>query len=223
MLITLEGGDGAGKSTQARLLVQRIRDAGWRVVLIREPGGTQYGEDVRTLLLHHALTEDGERFPLSPVAEMLLFASARAQLVDEIIRPALERGKIVVCDRFADSMIAYQAYGRGIPLDDVQNVNAIAVRGVVPDLTILLDIPPAVGLARRSTRHLPIEQMDEFEREAHAFHERVRRGYLELAKESPSRWLVIDGRLPPGEIANTIWDTVEPRLCREVAQSPCTV
>jgi dTMP kinase len=203
--LTLEGGEGAGKSTQARALAQRLAVAGRDAVLTREPGGTPVGEIVRRLVLHHALVADGERVPVGGTAELLLFAASRAQLVDDVIRPALERGAVVICDRFADSTVAYQGYGRGIDLAAITQANAIATRGLTPDLTVLLDLPVETGLARRRGERSP----DQFEREALAFHGRVRDGFLALAAAEPDRWLVLDARHPPPALTEAIWA----RLC----------
>ena len=204
MFITLEGGEGAGKSTQARALAERLREAGRTVVLTREPGGTAFGEIARSLVLHHALTEGGDRFALGETAELLLFAADRAQHVDEVLRPALGRGDVVICDRFTDSTVAYQGYGRGIPLDAIEQTNAIATRGLVPDLTVLLDLPVDIGLARR----LGERAADQFEREAREFHQRIRRGFLTLAARDPGRWLVVDAARTPDAVTDAIW----PRL-----------
>jgi dTMP kinase len=200
-LVTLEGGEGAGKSTQARALRERLAVAGRTAVLTREPGGTPFGEVARTLVLHHALAEGGERVPVGETAELLLFAASRAQLVDDVIGPALERGEVVICDRFVDSTMAYQGYARGIDLDVIARANAIATRGLKPDLTVLLDLPVEIGLARRLGERAP----DEFEREALTFHGRVRDGFLALAAAEPKRWLVLDGRQPPAVITEAIW------------------
>lgn len=208
MFITLEGGEGAGKSTQARALAERLRAAGRAVVLTREPGGTAFGEVARALVLQHAVAAGGARFALGEMAELLLFAAARAQHIDELIRPALDRGEIVICDRFADSTLAYQGYGRGIPLESVHQANALATRGLTPDLTVLLDLPVAAGLARRLGESDP----DQIEREALAFHERLRAGFLALAAREPRRWLVVDAGQPPEAITDAIWTRVTASL-----------
>jgi len=201
ILVTLEGGEGAGKSTQARALAARLEAIGQPVVLTREPGGTAFGEIARTLVLHHALNEGNAAFRLDETAELLTFAAARAQHVDELIRPALVRGAVVICDRFADSSVAYQGYGRGIALALIEQANTLALRGLRPDLTVLLDLPVEIGLARRRGESAP----DEFEREDVAFHERLRAGFLTLAAAEPDRWLVVDARQTPAQITETIW------------------
>jgi dTMP kinase len=208
VFITFEGGEGSGKSTQTRALAERLSAAGREVILTREPGGTPFGEVARSILLHHAVPPEAEAFRLDQTAELLVFAADRAQHVDELIRPALARGSVVICDRFADSTIAYQGYGRGIPLDLVHQSVALATRGLRPDLTLLLDLPPEVGMARRLGEREP----DQFEREALAFHARVREGFLALAAAEPDRFVVIDGSRPPREIAQAVWETVARRL-----------
>ena len=211
MFITLEGGEGAGKSTQARALAARLHEAGRTVVLTREPGGTAFGEVARSILLHHAVSEGAEPFRLDETAELLVFAAGRAQHIDELIRPALERSEVVICDRFADSTVAYQGYGRGIPLDRVQQAIALATRGLKPDLTVLLDLPVEEGLARRLGEAAP----DHFEQEALQFHQRIREGFLTLAAAEPSRWLVVDARQQPEVIAEQVWKRVALPLDRQ--------
>ncbi len=197
--LTLEGPEGSGKSTQGRLLVDGLRRAGDDMLHVREPGGTAIGEQIRALLLHPSHGEMAAR------TEMLLFAAARAQLVAEVIAPALARGTLVVCDRFVDASLAYQGVGRGLGLEVVRAVNAAATGGLTPDLTLLLDVDPAVGLARvrdaSSTRTIAGPDGaarwsggDRIERETLAFHERVREGFLSLARIEPHRITVIDAR-----------------------------
>lgn len=196
LFVTFEGGEGSGKTTQCELLALRLKAAGWQVLQLREPGGTPLGEAIRPLLLHR------ER-PISAEAELLLFLAARAALVRDVIAPALQQGAAVLCDRFADSTLAYQGYGRGLGLDLVRRLNEFATGGLVPDLTVLLDLPVAEG--RRRTRG----DDDAFQREEDAFHERVRQGYLALAKAEPSRWLVLDATRLPHELAQEIAARVE--------------
>ena len=148
---------------------------------------------------------------MSPASELFLIATARAQLVSEVIRPGLEEGKLVICDRYTPSTLAYQGYGRGLDLSDLRAVNDIATGGLSPDLIILLDIPVEAGLARKESR-----EHDRFESESLAFHTRVRRGYLDMARSDPERWLVVDGRLPKKEIQEVIWDRIGPLLHRQV-------
>jgi dTMP kinase len=208
VFITFEGGEGSGKSTQARALAERLRELGREVVLTREPGGTAFGEVARDILLHHVAPAGAEPFRLDETAELLIFAADRAQHLDELILPALERGGVVVCDRFADSTVAYQGYGRGIPLDLVQRSIDLATRGVRPDLTVLLDVPPELGMQRRLGERAP----DQFEREALAFHTRVRDGFLALAATEPERFLVIDSSRVRDDVAKVIWHAVAQRL-----------
>jgi len=222
LFITLEGVEGSGKSTQARLLSQNLAQRGFQVLAVEEPGGTALGQWVRDLVKHAASVA------LTPRSESLLFLASRAQLVDEVIKPALKAGRIVICDRFADSTFAYQCYGRGLDLALVRQVNAFAVEGTMPDLTILLDMPPECGLQRKrqlavgdsatavesGNRHQAdkIDRWDRFEREALTFHQRVREGYLKLAAEEPSRWLVVDACQPTTVIGELILARVEEAL-----------
>lgn len=200
LFIAFEGGEGSGKSTQARLLYRRLLREGYRAILTHEPGGTLLGESVRRWL---------KRTPgKSPEVELLLFVAARAHLVREVLRPALAAGKVVVCDRYAASTIAYQGYGRGLDLDVVRRVNDLATGGLWPDLTAFLDVPPEAGLMRKSNVAPP----DAFEREALEFHRRLREGFLAQARQEPTRWLVLDGTLPVRELARRVWARVAPLL-----------
>ena len=182
--ITLEGPEGAGKTLQAERLATALRERGQLVRLIREPGGTRLGELVRSIVL--AEVEDADR--IDSLADALLFNAARAQLVAQVIKPALAAGEVVVCARFADSTLAYQGYGAGLPLKDLLAIAAIATGGVVPDLTLLLDVAPEVGLGRKAaaTRNR-FEAAFDLD-----FHRRVREGFLELAAHEPGRWRTID-------------------------------
>jgi dTMP kinase len=183
--IVLEGGEGAGKSTVLAALSKQLRQEGRDVVETREPGGTPLGERIRALILESRGVDDA-------LTELLLFEAARAHLVASVIRPALERGAVVLCDRFTASSVAYQGYGRGLGRDVVERANAIAAQGLTPDLTLLLDLPVEVGLSRRDTAG----GRNHFDRETVSFHQRVRDGFLALAAESPSTWLVIDASEP---------------------------
>lgn len=194
--ITFEGPEGSGKSTQLRTLSARLREAGYEVVETREPGGTSIGMKVREILLDPAHGE------IRPTTELLLMFASRAQNVDEVILPALAEGKIVLCDRFTDSTLAYQGAARGLGMDTVYDIDRIACRGLVPHLTILIDIDTEVGLARaKRTRmeELPL-----------SFHRMVRDAFLQLAHDEPKRVRVIDGVQDRESVANDIW--------REVAQ-----
>ena len=184
IFITFEGSEGCGKSTQIGRLAARLRDAGREVVLLREPGGTPIGEKIR-----HLLQYDESAGAMTPEAELLLFAASRAQLVREVIRPAMERGAVVLCDRFLDSTTVYQGVARALDRRDVASVNAFAVGGTLPDLTLLLDLDTAEGRRRAVSRKGPVDRM---EQEGEEFYEAVMRGYLELAEASPGRFAVID-------------------------------
>ncbi len=179
--VVIEGGDGAGKSRLQAALGEELRRDGRDVTLTREPGGTPLGEQIRALVLARQSLE-------AAVAELLLFEAARAQLVATVIVPALQRGDVVICDRFAASSVAYQGFGRGLGRDVVERANVVATGGLAPDLTLLLDLPVEAGLARRAGAGAA----NHFDHETVAFHERVRAGYRELARESPDTWRIID-------------------------------
>ena len=200
LFITFEGGEGCGKSTQSRLLLEKLHQQNIPVVLTREPGGTALGNEIRRVLKR----EQG--IPISPQAELFLFAASRAQLVADLIRPALREGKVVICDRFAHSTLVYQGYGRGLDLTTVEMVNNMAAENLKPDLAILLNISPEQGLTRKRSLR------DRFELEDLSFHRRVREGYLKMATAEPDRWLVIDAMLSKGEITEIIWDKVSKLL-----------
>ncbi|HEU4918941.1 MAG TPA: dTMP kinase [Candidatus Limnocylindrales bacterium] len=194
--ITIEGPDGGGKSTQARRLERALRDAGIPVLRTREPGGTPFGERIRDLLL----ADDHGADPLDPLAEAFLFNAARRQLVESVIRPAVEAGTTVVCTRFADSTLAYQGFGAGLPLDRLRALQEVATGGLTPDLTIVLDLPAEVGLDRK-----PAGDRTRFELGFDIeFHRRVRDGFLELAAADPARFAVVDA----GQPADDVWDAV---------------
>lgn len=184
LFITFEGPEGSGKSTQIRLLNEALMRRGMAVVATREPGGTRIGNAIRSLLLDPAHTE------MSPRTETLLFQAARAQIVDEVIRPALAAGQVVLCDRYADSTLAYQGYGHGQTLAPLQHLADYATGGLTPALTIYLDLDARTGLERK--RAGAAEEWNRMENHALAFHQRVRAGYLALASAAPLRWLVID-------------------------------
>ncbi len=200
LFITFEGGEGCGKSTHSGLLLKKLEQQNIPVILTHEPGGTALGDELRK-----ALKKKRGSF-VSPQAELFLVAASRAQLVAEVIRPALEEGKVVICDRFTHSTIVYQGYGRGLDFTAIQMVNNMATRNLNPDLVIFLDIPPEQGLARK--RNLK----DRFELEDLSFHQRVRSGYVKLAAADPDHWLVIDASLPKDEVAGIIWDRVSQLL-----------
>lgn len=194
--ISLEGADGSGKSTQARLLAAALRDRGRTVVETREPGGTPLGERVRDLLLGDVA--------IDPVSEALLFAAARAQHVREVIRPTTARGDWVICDRFVDSSVAYQGAARDLGVDMVQAINRPAVDGVLPDLTILLDVPVEVAVARRQG-----DADDRIEAEGAAFQIRVADAFRALAAQNPDRFVVVPGNRDVDEVHRAIMDAVE--------------
>jgi len=200
LFITFEGGEGCGKSTQSRLLLKRLEQQNVPVVLTHEPGGTSLGNELRKTLKRKRDSS------ISPQAELFLLAASRAQLVAELIRPALEEGKVVLCDRFTHSTMVYQGYGRGLDFTAIKMVNNMATRYLNPDFIILLDISPEQGLARKQSLK------DRFELENLSFHRRVRDGYLKMAAAEPDRWLVIDASLPKGKIAEIIWDRVSQLL-----------
>ena len=200
LFITFEGGEGSGKSTQAKLLHQRLKQLKIPSLLAHEPGETPLGEKISGLLKWR------QDLKISPAAELLLFNSSRAQLVNEVIKPALQSGTTVICDRYADSTTAYQGYGRGLETATVMAANKIGMSGVIPDITFLLDMAFEPGLARKSTSR------DRFEKESEEFHRRVREGYLTMAKAEPERWHVIDATLRIEEIAEEIRGKLEPLL-----------
>jgi len=203
LFITLEGPEGSGKTTQARLLAEHLRQEGRRVVLTREPGGTPIGDQIRAVLHDPANTD------MYPWAEVFLYSASRAQLVARVIRPALDAGKIVICDRYADSTLTYQGYGRGLDLELLWQITNLATGGLTPDLTLYLDIQPDQGLQRRLLGGGEWNRMD---REALAFHRRVRAGYLELAGLEPERWVVIDAARSVEEVRREVRAVVEARL-----------
>ena len=201
--VTIEGGEGAGKSTQARRLADALRAAGVDAILVREPGGTPLGERVRPIL------KDQEDDPPCDRCELLLFLAARAQLVRNVIRPALAAGKWVVSDRFSDSTLAYQGYGRGLPLDAVAAANDFACEGLRPDLTLLLDVAPETAAARMRGREAATRTAaDRIERAGDAFHARLREGFLALAAHDPGRIRVIDANASPDEVWESVWREV---------------
>lgn len=202
MFITFEGTEGSGKSLQCRRLVERLRAHGLGVVATHEPGGTELGNELRHLVLQR------DELRIVPRAEALLMNASRAQLVDELIRPALDRGEIVVSDRFADSTIAYQGAGRGLDLHALETVVSFATAGLTPDMTLLLDLPVREGLARKLVPGQGAASWNRFEAETLAFHERVRAAFHELAKAEPERWHCLNALRPANELADEIWRLV---------------
>ncbi|MBW6511931.1 MAG: dTMP kinase [Desulfuromonadaceae bacterium] len=202
--ITFEGSEGCGKTTQSQRLAEHLRASGYPVLTTREPGGCVISDAIRSILLDAANTALTQR------SELLLYAAARAQHVDEIIRPALTTGTIVICDRYIDATVAYQGHGRGLDLDLIGDLNRLATNSVVPDLTLLLDFPVAAGLQRARARNAQAEgdNEDRFERESLAFHHRVRQGYLALAAQH-KRFQIIDAEGSPARIAEHIRQVVD--------------
>jgi dTMP kinase len=230
LFISFEGGEGSGKSTQAGALHQALQQAGVSSLLVHEPGTTPLGAFLRDKLKQEIEREHA----LSPSAELFLFAAARAELVANVLKPALdERDAVVIADRYADSTTAYQGYGRLLPLEDIVTINRIATQGLVPDVTFLLDCSPEQGLGRIGSVPLPdssdttpgsrIDQegTQRFEKEPLDFHQRVRAGYLRIAENEPGRWHVIDATMAVQEISDAVWKRVEARvagltLCLEI-------
>lgn len=211
IFLTFEGTDGCGKTTQMRLLAERLRREGYDVLETTEPGGTRIGVEIRRILLDPANQE------LSPTTELLLYFASRAQAVDQWIRPALAEGRIVVSDRFTDSTMAYQGYGRGLGRETVLAVDRVACRGLAPDLTLVIDIDLETSLARMRARNherrnqtqAPETRMDD---QAVEFHRRVREAYLEMVRLEPGRFRLIDGRSSAEAVARLVWDAVKPLL-----------
>ena len=204
LFITFEGTEGCGKSTQINLLAAHLQQQGQSVFQTREPGGTPLGEAIRSLLQHDAAGNN-----MIPEAELLLFAASRAQLTREQILPALENGQVVLCDRFMDSTTVYQGVARKIDRDTVDRINRFAVGNARPDLTILIDIKPEMGMSR--VRKRSDGQLDRMEREAIEFFQAVRAGYLKLADAEPERFVVVDGSQPIDTLQQVIRDVVQTR------------
>ena len=204
-LISFEGSEGSGKTTQITRLATHLEDAGHEVVVTREPGGTDIGEEIRHILQHADSSSN-----MFPETELLLFAASRAQLVREIIIPNIEEGNIVLCDRFLDSTTVYQGVAREIAKDPVQTINTFAVGDIIPDLTVVIDVPAAMGLER--IKHRINALPDRMEQENIEFYETVREGYIVLAKSLPKRFLVFDGTKEKHDLETEIWDTVKHRF-----------
>lgn len=209
-LISFEGGDGSGKTTQLKLLDKYLASRGKSCLSTREPGGTTLGEMIRKILLEAGKVE------IASPTELFLYLADRAQHVHEVIRPALASGRLVLCDRFTDSTLAYQGYGRGVDLDMLRRLNQVASHGITPDVTFLLDCPVEVGLSRTAQRNMNLKsggsREDRFEQERADFHERVRRGFLELARAEPKRIYVLDAACPTEEVHHKIKKIVDGKL-----------
>lgn len=207
LFITFEGPEGAGKSTQTQRLAKRLEQADFPCMVTREPGGTLIGDRVRAILL------DSANAGMIAEAEILLFSASRAQLVAECIRPSLAAGRSVICDRYADSTLAYQGYGRGLDLARLREITTFATGGLTPDLTLFLDLPVSEGLKRRQQAYKGGEgEFNRLDRQSLEFHECVRQGYLEMASQEPQRWVILDGLLPPDQVEAEIWTRVHPLL-----------
>src|SRR3989441_4828959 len=202
--ITFEGIDGSGKSTQMRMLAERLRADGHDVLEAVEPGGTAIGRQIRRILL------DAANHDLRPTAELLLYFASRAQNVDECILPALAAGKIVLCDRFTDSTLAYQGYGRGLGEETVLTLDRIACRGLAPDLTLLVDVDVDTALGRANTRNASLFSSEEtrMDEQSLEFHRKVREAYLALARHYSSRFRIINGHGSPEQVAQRVWEAV---------------
>lgn len=202
-LVTLEGGEGSGKTTQATALAELLREDGYATLVTQEPAGIGFARTIKALFEWLATPDQAAN--LSPTTETFLFEARRAQHVADVIRPALERGDVVLCDRYTDSTLAYQGYGRGLSLDHLRAVNHIATGGLPPHFTILLDVPPETGLSRKDHERLT----DSIGSESLEFHQRVRAGFLELAQREPKRIVVVDASLPPEQVTAAAWQHLE--------------
>ena len=203
LFITFEGTDGAGKTTQIQRLTADLRQIGYDVCLTREPGGTPISEQIRDMLLNPDHSE------MAATTELLLYAASRAQHVSEIIKPALKAGKIVISSRFADAMVVYQGYGRGLDLERIHRLNRIATDDVTPDVTFVLDLPVEVGLQRAQKRR---GGLDRLEREKIEFHRRLRKGYQTIAQQEPQRLKIINAQVSPKQVYAQIQAIIEPLL-----------
>jgi dTMP kinase len=221
MFITLEGGEGAGKSTQADRLYHRLLSSGYPARLTREPGGTPLADAMRSLVLHPEtslqalaaanLTGEAEAEPMLPITELLLYSGARAQHVVRL-QEWLAAGEIIVCDRYADATRVYQGVARGIDASTIATLEHLVTGGLVPDFTLLFDVPVEEGQRRRRQGEKNGAQWDRLDAETSAFHELVRQGYLDIAAAEPKRWIVLDATRPPDELEQQIWDLVRNRL-----------
>ena len=203
MFITLEGPEGSGKSSQMPVLAEYLRDSGYEVVVTREPGGTFVGDQIRDVLMNL------ENVSILPRTEILLFLAARAQHVDELIKPALAEGKIVICDRYGDSTLAYQGYGHQVDIETLRQLLKFSTDNLKPDLTLLIDIPVRIGFERKRENNSEWNRLDAY---AEAFHNRVRQGYFMLVEEDPQRWVIIDGNQDKEMVQVAMRDVVLKRL-----------
>jgi dTMP kinase len=208
-LITFEGIEGSGKTTQAGRLEKFLRNKGWQCKVTREPGGCSVGDQIRRILLR------SDNHELTPLGELFLYEASRVQHVTQVIGPALRKGMVVLCDRFCDATLAYQGYARNLDIKMVVDLNRLASQGITPDLTLLFDCPAEMGLGRASQRiktKKAAAREDRFERESIAFHRRVREGYLQIARDNPDRIRVIDASLKESEVHRCVCDIVEAKL-----------
>ncbi|GAB6183634.1 dTMP kinase [Thermodesulfovibrio hydrogeniphilus] len=201
IFITFEGIEGSGKTTQVKLLAERLKEQGFKVIKTFEPGDTQAGEKIREILLSPSIN-------INPLTELMLYFSDRVQHVEEKIRPAINQGIIVICDRFTDSTVAYQGYGRGLSIELIEELNYILLNNFKPDLTILLDLPAEIGLSRNQK----INKRDRFEMEDIAFHNKVRKGYLQIASSEPERIFIVDATEDVSEISQKIYEIVRTKV-----------
>ena len=206
MFITLEGPEGSGKTSQLPALAHYLRDAGYEVLVTREPGGTAVGDQIREVLMSL------KNVAIVPRTEILLFLAARAQHVDSLIRPALEAGKLVLCDRFSDSTLAYQGYGHKTDLETLRSLLNFSTGGLIPDLTLLLDLPVEIGFERKRDNSAEWNRLDAYNQ---AFHQRVRQGYLDLATAEPERWIIIDATKSKNEVQLAMRAAIIDRLERD--------
>ena len=206
MFITLEGPEGSGKTSQLPALAHYLRDAGYEVLVTREPGGTAVGDQIREVLMSL------KNVAIVPRTEILLFLAARAQHVDSLIRPALEAGKLVLCDRFSDSTLAYQGYGHKTDLETLRSLLNFSTGGLIPDLTLLLDLPVEIGFERKRDNSAEWNRLDAYDQ---AFHQRVRHGYLDLAAAEPERWIIIDATKSKNEVQLAMRTAIINRLERD--------
>jgi len=206
LFITFEGIEGCGKTTQIKRLAWRLEERGVKLISTLEPGGTRIGQDIRKVLL------DSKNSHLAPLAELILYAADRAQHIEEVIKPALDQGKWVLCDRFFDATVAYQGSGRGLDMSLIKTLNDLVTKGIRPDLTLLLDCPPETGI-ERAVKRININGeagQDRFEREKMEFHKRVREGYLEIARSEQRRFAIIDATLSEDRVEEEIFRVVSP-------------
>ncbi len=203
MLISFEGLDFSGKTTQIRLLVDRLKSIGYNTTLVREPGGTPISEKIRNILL------DNKNSEMTQIAELFLFSAARNQLINQVILPSMKDGKIVICDRYYDSTTAYQGFGRDINIEAITRINEIATSGTKPDITFFIDIPIDEITKRCLSANASIDRMESSGEE---FYKKVRQGYLEIAKHEPERFFVIDGLLSVDTIHETIWKIITKKV-----------